>query len=720
VRAWGLLVASLAGCGGSDLPQPATIEAVLQTDEQVGVAGAVLPRALAVTVLADDGAAVPRASVRWRVVQGSGATLSDSVTVSDGTGEARVQLRLGPEPGTYVVLAALVTRPDERVDLAALALPAPRISSVSPATFTSGDTIVLNGSNLTDTTIVEIGGRAGTVVGASVTRAALSAVVPPCLLPGSVSVVVGLGTQRSMPVTATYQASNSMLALDPGEYVSVDATVMEACATFPPSAGDSVEYLVTPQSATGTTGQLGDFELRGNVVVATVAGPRAPPVTELPFATQFHDWLRNLERAMAREPGGPFPELGFAPADVSGISPGSRRTFKVCRDLPCAEKAQFASVTAEAKYVGSHAVLYVDVAAPQPGLDSADFEAMGRRFDDDLYEIATRNFGAESDVDQNGRLFVLMTPVVNGLTPKPQCSESIIDGFFYPPDIDPRYKGTFASNGAEVFYSLAPDPNGTVSCAVGVDFVRRNVPPTFIHELQHMISYYQHVLLRGGESEVLWLNEALSSLAEEIAAFYYQSLGDSVRFSSFAVRNVFNAYRYLKDPTASFVLPAEGGGTLPERGAGWLLVRWVVDQFGADVIRRMVETNRTGADNVAAATDQPFAQLAAEWFLTNYVSDLQGFTPPPRLRYATWRFRTTYGSLHQQLPTVFDRPFPIQPLQASGGAFAFTGTLRSGSGQYVRVIQAPNQDGFTMRLTGPSGAALASTLVARVNVIRLR
>jgi hypothetical protein len=37
--------------------------------------------------------------------------------------------------------------------------------------------------------------------------------------------------------------------------------------------------------------------------------------------------------------------------------------------------------------------------------------------------------------------------------------------------------------------------------------VQAFVPITFIHEFQHMISFNQHVLVRGGDGEVLWLNE---------------------------------------------------------------------------------------------------------------------------------------------------------------------------------------------------------------------
>ncbi len=47
-------------------------------------------------------------------------------------------------------------------------------------------------------------------------------------------------------------------------------------------------------------------------------------------------------------------------------------------------------------------------------------------FDQELYAVATRAFGVESDVDRNGRVTILMTPIVNALTPTEECDTSII------------------------------------------------------------------------------------------------------------------------------------------------------------------------------------------------------------------------------------------------------------------------------------------------------
>jgi hypothetical protein len=234
-----------------------------------------------------------------------------------------------------------------------------------------------------------------------------------------------------------------------------------------------------------------------------------------------------------------------------------------------------------------------------------------------------------------------------------------------------------------------------------------------------MISYFQHVVLRAGAPENLWLNEAMSHLAEELGAFRFLSLGNQRAFSDFAIGNLLNAFRYLKDAEARHMLFAVSPGTLEERGASWLFLRWVVDQFGDDLIRRLSETRLTGQDNVVGATGEPISQLLTQWFLANYVSDLPGFTAPARLRYARWRFRTTYADLNRQAPSTFDRPFPIVPLTFTGGAFDVSGILRSGSGPYFRVLVPPGPRGTALQLTAdPSGALSGGE--ARLDLIRLR
>lgn len=394
---------------------------------------------------------------------------------------------------------------------------------------------------------------------------------------------------------------------------------------------------------------------------------------------------------------------------------GSLRTFGVCATLTC---SSFKTVAARVQSLGTHIAVYVDTLAPTNGLTPADLDTLGALFDGRLYPLDTTAFGRESDVDSNGVVIVMMTGVVNALVTKTQCNASgFIAGFFFAADLDPTVRTQF--NDGEVFYSVVADPGGTLSCAHTVTDVKRSTPVTFTHEFQHMISFVQHVLVNAGNTEDGWLDEGLSKYAEELAGRSYLP-GDSASFSQYAINDVFDAYKYLAAPGANPLLIPFDNGTLPEIGASWLFVRYVVDQYGDSLPRKLVHSSSTGAANVAAQTGQRFDAVVTHWALANWVSDLAGFTPPPELTYTSWHFRKTFASLNTQDPADFGRPFPLVPTAGGGNAVNLSGTLPAGSGAYHRALQGPAGAAFTLRFSRDGTAALAASVVPRLSAIRIR
>ena len=83
----------------------------------------ILAQALAVVVQASDGRSVPGVDVQWAVTVGT-STLSASITTSDASGVARVQLVLGPTAATDSVTAAAASVAGSDVRFAATATPA--------------------------------------------------------------------------------------------------------------------------------------------------------------------------------------------------------------------------------------------------------------------------------------------------------------------------------------------------------------------------------------------------------------------------------------------------------------------------------------------------------------------------------------------------------------------------------------------------------------------
>jgi hypothetical protein len=243
---------------------------------------------------------------------------------------------------------------------------------------------------------------------------------------------------------------------------------------------------------------------------------------------------------------------------------------------------------------------------------------------------------------------------------------------------------------------------------------------TFIHEFQHMISFNQHVLVRNGSTEVMWLNEALSHIAEELGGRYYDSLGISTTARQFNLGNLYNAYRYLSEPLSSAVITTEPPGELPERGALWLLLRYAIDRSGPGLTRALVATSQLGVQNLAAATGVPFATLLGRWALAVFASDYPGFSAPTDLQFARWRFRTTFSGLHDSLPSDFARVYPLLPTSATGGAVSLTGTMKSGTGAFVLVTQGADGAAFGVSFAPTGGGSFAANVAAQVAVVRLR
>src|SRR5207244_3182911 len=83
----------------------------------------------------------------------------------------------------------------------------------------------------------------------------------------------------------------------------------------------------------------------------------------------------------------------------------------------------------------------------------------------------------------------------------------------------------------------------------------------------HMISFNQHVLVRQANEEVLWLNEAMSHLAEELGGLHYDSAGIDTTASRFFVGDLYNSGVWMADPANNAMVVETPPGTLEERGA---------------------------------------------------------------------------------------------------------------------------------------------------------
>lgn len=545
---------------------------------------------------------------------------------------------------------------------------------------------------------------------------------------GFLVLACGGGTEPGdLPSLDCSAASTEVLAI--GELRILNPGQDDACVRLPAADATGAEHLYVAVATAGE--ETNDGISASYSITGSTAATAAPPSVPSPMLSAFqpprpegafHRMLRDRERALTEGAAAALFDQGRVPQRTAiPPAPGEQRVFNVCSSQQC---NAFVQATATARAVGDRVAIFVDDDAPPGGYDDADLTEVGTLFDDFLYPIDTVAFGRESDIDGNGVVIVLLTHRVNALSPNCASTGSVVLGYFFGADLLPQSGANPGSNEAEIFYGLVPDP-ANLNCDITQEFARSRLPTTFIHEFQHMISFNQHVLMRGGISEDTWLNEGLSHFAEELGGRQIPNTECPVTgscFQEYVRSDLENAFDYLSSPEDHFLIePRNAPAELAERGANWLFVRWLVDHFAADSLlgqeltRRLVATNRIGAANVEAQTGTSLSILVPEWQLTNYLDDLPGFAQPgARLRYKTWNFRAAADS------TGFSS-FLLTPDLTDGTGYAHSGVLRAGSGRHVLVTQPGAASAVDLRLTGPTETEpVSSTVNARIGLVRIR
>lgn len=738
-RSLALLLLVAAGCR-SDSNEPGTPTysvTAAGAGTHSGPAGGRLLNVPLVVVTDETGVPAVGVTITLTLENGAGPgfSLPESRVATGGDGIARADVVIGTS-GSATVRAQAPgdSRPSATVTVTAAA--APTLTSLAPTTFGAGDVVVLTGTDLPTAeagTTVLVGGVPATILAPAggTPGTTLRVRAPACVAGGAVQVTARVGQVTTNALAATYTSSVAQPALDPLQGVTVPAAQAEQCLSL---AGDGARYLLVTQYATRDDAPSGVRSSAPAYVVGAAAAE--PPVAvrearvRAPLGAQH-----RLDQALRRREAGlaPFaagrgvvegPELAAAAEE---LVLNSTRDFKVLSDL---DGDRYADVTARLKFISANVVIYVDDEAPTGGFTDAQLTSLGKLFDGKLYPAAVNAFGRESDIDRNGHVVVLMTPVVNRLTTAAECDEfGFVTGFFYGLDLSPTLAN---SNEAEIFYSLVPDPNGaTGSCPHGVADVNAIVPATFIHELQHMISWNQHVLVRSGPTEQLWLNEGLSHIAEELGSLLYENDPNATRTDpsqlfpdssqGFIGGNLVNAYNYLVTPHDVSTTLFTDFGSLEERGAAWLFLRWLADQKGTGVLRRLVETKLTGVANVVDKAGEPFERMYGDFgvalYATDRLSGVDAAAIPQRYRFTSRDWRRIFKRLRDTNTPGVTRDFPILADQFAPG-MTRAGVMLPGSMRFYE-LRTSGTPRATVRFAPEDGGTFAPGLGAQLTVFRL-
>jgi hypothetical protein len=380
-------------------------------------------------------------------------------------------------------------------------------------------------------------------------------------------------------------------------------------------SGGNERYALVLQSLNPGSGTFPLTVVGSAAAEVRALGPSALAGTPAGMEAEIRAFERRVMPTLPR--GARGRRLG--PSDDPAL--GSTRTFNVVNrtsGISLTNREHFDAVSSRLRFKGDHTLIYVDTRAEGPNVTDALMNQVGSRFDDQTYDVDRAAFGPETDIDGNGRIIVLMTATVNALNTEQSIEQGIQTGFFF--GIDLLFDAIFNpfANDGEIFYTVVPDPDKQFgAAAISVEETSDLLDSVLAHEFEHMISAGFRIQAFS-EPEEVWLDEGLAHYAETLNDLSFDGRPD--------FQNTLRSALWLQLPHAQSLV--NGDDTLERRGAAWLLVAYLVDHYGEDILLELVQTPLNSIPNVENAADTSFPFLFYR-FSAALLLDGQGITTDP-------------------------------------------------------------------------------------------
>jgi hypothetical protein len=577
---------------------------------------------------------------------------------------------------------------------------------------------------------------------------------------GSVDGVTGSATVTVVQPVQSCTGGPTTVDIPPGEARVISSLESHGCIKVASTASAS-SYVLIAANLNPVPDVVATFALKsdeGETVPSTnlLANPYRVAVqitvspSEVPGALQsrFESKLRLTERKELDFLAGKRAyQSRLANATVRKSvslaipSVGDKATFKVPAKFDAGGAYigggcnSYTSATATVRHISTRSIIYIDDAAPSGGFNDADFQAIGAEFDNLIYPTDVEYFGTPLDQDNNQRVIILYTPLVNKLTPANQSG--FVGGFFFVGDLFPATgQGACAqSNMAEIFYALAPDPQGTInSNRRTTEDVRQGTRGTIAHEVQHMINGSERFRSPVTEEfESTWLDEGLSHFAEDLNGRALRGLSETGNYTNADLRTSFNDYAafffqnfarlrlYLANPAGLSPTSAAADTSLAVRGAAWALVRYTADHYapGGNIksfIKSLIPGPDTGVVNLTRhAGNISFDSLNAGWLIANAADDAGIPNLATKYTYKTYNMRDAV-----RFATNAPSPlYPLQPVPVNGSGFVVSNVqVRSASGAYFTFLRAAGALARSFRFLNSDLTTAASFTGASLILLR--
>ncbi len=300
-----------------------------------------------------------------------------------------------------------------------------------------------------------------------------------------------------------------------------------------------------------------------SVIMAQQLSTVAPP---------YYDpsvWLDTVLKSYVT--GTPFPTA--APVPNPKYSVGATERFIV--------GGTGSKILANLVYQNSVVNMWVQSGVP---VSTADAQQAADKFASDIYPKIRQVFGEEWNpgIDDDPHLNIL---TVLSLGPNTA-------GAFSPYD---EYKSNVFpfSNQKEMFYM------SWLAANVGSD----DYLSTLAHEFQHMVQFH------NDRNEAVWLNEALSQVAQRIAGF----------------NDAFTHHNYLFDSRVQLNAWSDDlRESYSHYGAGYLYLLYIDEQYGDGTISAIAKSplkSLQSVDDALAAKSTSADEVFANWIVANYLND---------------------------------------------------------------------------------------------------
>jgi hypothetical protein len=717
VLLWLLFV---TGCGITDAPPPDPDRfinmSVVAGGEQVGLPNSQLTDPLQIRLISN----VTDEPIRGREVHfsasaASGIVFTPARAVTDTNGIARTQVRLGSAVGRHTVQVNFDGNPGAPTSTTIETALLPVVAQVTPSATTAGGQVVITGENFSPTAAlndVVIDGTLAQVISATSTR--IDARLSNCIPTRTASLTIQRGALQSAPVQISVTASAGA-TVDPvrGQVLTVNDANGLGCVRIAPQQS-AAEYLVithqgastgtksVPLRLTGLAHGSGGTVAQLKPVVVPADFPVVPDAVST-FRQQMHERGAQIIRRMR-----PRPQLSEQAVTATTVPVvGEKRSFRVF--VP---RQPAATITAEARVVGRYIAIFEDTTAAG-SISQANLESVLALLEDPIYATDVAVFGGVSDLDRNDRVIVLLTPGVNRLTGANETS--FINGYFdYCDLVDVNECPD--TNRSEIMYSVVPDPNGRWGLKHTEQNIVRLLPPLIAHELEHLIHFNQRALVGGVRThEDLWLSEAMAHFAEDTVAGVLRARGLAAEADGFLRENLVRATFFLRAPDKTSLIASSGQGSLEERGAGWLFVKYLHHRLGASVLRRLVTSPETGVRSVTNVANASWMTLLRDWSVALYAAS------DPALSDVTFSREQSLGGfdLRGALATVSSSGFPLQPTPLTGNGFSVEWKLAPSATTFSKLSIAPGA-AINLIMSGARGGAFDTSAQPQMLLLKIR